>query len=169
MAQTTPPIDPGAQPGRLHTPRQWLRVIVRSTKRLAILVAGATVMGAGIAMLVLPGPGVLVIIVGLAILASEFAWAERALDRAAGAGASAISKVNESRASKLALMASGFGLMLGGGIVLVFSEDWRVAGVSAIVAGVIGLATTHSAVHRWLDGRNGRNGVNGVDGVDGGH
>lgn len=149
--------DPGSRPGRLHTPRQWLRIIVRNTKRLAILVLGATVVGAGIAMLALPGPGVLVIIVGLAILATEFAWAERALDRAAGAGATAITKVNENRASKFALIASGFGLVLGGGIVLVFFEQWRVAGVSAIVAGVIGLATTHSAVHRWLEGRsNGR-------------
>jgi uncharacterized protein (TIGR02611 family) len=151
------PIDPGAQPGRLHTPRQWLRVIVRNTRRLFILVLGATVLGAGLAMLALPGPGVLVIIVGLAILATEFAWAERALDRAAGAGASAISRVNEKKASKLALVASGFGLVLGGGIVLALSDTWRVAGVSAVIAGVIGLATTHSAVHRWLQGRsNGR-------------
>jgi len=30
-------------------------------------------------MLVLPGPGILVIIVGLAILATEFVWAERLL------------------------------------------------------------------------------------------
>ena len=32
-------------------------------------------------MLALPGPGVLVIILGLVILATEFAWAERMLDR----------------------------------------------------------------------------------------
>ena len=32
---------------------------------------------AGFAMLVLPGPGIIVIILGLAILATEFAWAER--------------------------------------------------------------------------------------------
>lgn len=149
-----PTSDPGARPGRLHTPRQWLRVIARNTKRLAILVVGACVLGAGVAMLALPGPGVLVIILGLAILASEFAWAERALDRAAGTGADAISKVNGNRLSKLALLASGFGLVLGGGLVLLLSETWRMAGISAVIAGVIGLATTHSAVHRWLEGRS---------------
>ena len=33
-------------------------------------------------LLVLPGPGLLVIIAGLAVLAREFVWAERALDKA---------------------------------------------------------------------------------------
>lgn len=37
---------------------------------------------AGLAMIVLPGPGIVVIIAGLAILASEFSWAERLLDAA---------------------------------------------------------------------------------------
>jgi uncharacterized protein (TIGR02611 family) len=50
--------------------------------RLVFAVAGFTVLLAGFAMLVLPGPGLLVIAVGLAILALEFAWAERMLERA---------------------------------------------------------------------------------------
>ena len=37
---------------------------------------------AGIAMLVTPGPAFVVIPIGLAMLALEFAWAERMLDRA---------------------------------------------------------------------------------------
>jgi uncharacterized protein (TIGR02611 family) len=50
--------------------------------RLVIAVAGFTVLVLGVAMLVLPGPGLLVIVVGLTILALEFAWAERMLERA---------------------------------------------------------------------------------------
>jgi uncharacterized protein (TIGR02611 family) len=50
--------------------------------RLVFAVAGFTVLLAGLAMLVLPGPGLLVIVIGLAILALEFAWAERMLERA---------------------------------------------------------------------------------------
>jgi uncharacterized protein (TIGR02611 family) len=50
--------------------------------RLVFAVAGFTVLAAGLAMLVLPGPGLVVIVVGLAILALEFAWAERMLERA---------------------------------------------------------------------------------------
>jgi uncharacterized protein (TIGR02611 family) len=50
--------------------------------RAAVVVSGATVPTGGVAMLVLPGPALLVIPVGLAMLALEFAWAERLLDRA---------------------------------------------------------------------------------------
>jgi uncharacterized protein (TIGR02611 family) len=42
-------------------------------------IAGAIVALAGVAMLVLPGPAIVVIPVGLAMLALEFAWAERPL------------------------------------------------------------------------------------------
>lgn len=50
-------------------------------RRIAVSVAGGVVLAAGAAMLVLPGPGLLVIAGGLAILATEFAWARRSLDR----------------------------------------------------------------------------------------
>ena len=43
---------------------------------------GATITTGGVALLVLPGPAFLVIPIGLAMLALEFAWAERLLDRA---------------------------------------------------------------------------------------
>jgi tellurite resistance protein TerC len=46
-----------------------------------IAVIGATALLAGVAMLVLPGPGLLVIAAALAILASEFAWAGHLLRR----------------------------------------------------------------------------------------
>jgi len=46
------------------------------------MVVGLTLVGIGIALLVLPGPGIVVIIAGLAILASEFVWAQSLLDRA---------------------------------------------------------------------------------------
>jgi uncharacterized protein (TIGR02611 family) len=62
--------------------RQLLGVIVRSTRRLAVLVVGAAVTVAGLVMLVTPGPGLVVIIAGLAILATEFTWAEILLERA---------------------------------------------------------------------------------------
>ena len=49
--------------------------------RLAFGAAGFVVLAAGIAMLVLPGPGLLVAAIGLAMLALEFAWAEWVLVR----------------------------------------------------------------------------------------
>ena len=65
-----------------HSPRDWIRVILRSSKRAGVFVLGIVLVAAGVAMLVLPGPGLLVIIAGMAILATEFAWAEHLLDRA---------------------------------------------------------------------------------------
>ncbi len=50
--------------------------------RIGFAIAGATVTLAGVAMLVTPGPAFIVIPIGLAMLALEFAWAEQLLDRA---------------------------------------------------------------------------------------
>ena len=49
--------------------------------RIARTAAGGVLLIAGVAMLVLPGPGLLTIAAGLAILATEFAWARRLLDQ----------------------------------------------------------------------------------------
>jgi uncharacterized protein (TIGR02611 family) len=56
--------------------------IKRSGKRIAITAAGGFLVIVGIALLVLPGPGLLVIILGLGILATEYVWAERLLKMA---------------------------------------------------------------------------------------
>jgi putative transmembrane protein PGPGW len=56
--------------------------IKRSGKRIAVTIVGFAVLLAGVAMLVLPGPGIVVIIAGLAILATEYVWAERMLAEA---------------------------------------------------------------------------------------
>jgi tellurite resistance protein TerC len=53
----------------------------KNARRLIIAVIGFTVLLIGIALIVLPGPAMLVIPAGLAILATEFIWAKRMLDR----------------------------------------------------------------------------------------
>ena len=53
----------------------------RQARRAAILVLGSTVLLVGVAMLVLPGPAMVMIPLGLGILAIEFAWARRWLHR----------------------------------------------------------------------------------------
>jgi len=55
------------------------RFIGRNSKRVGVTIAGFAVVLAGVAMLVLPGPGIVVIIAGLAILATEYVWAQRLL------------------------------------------------------------------------------------------
>lgn len=58
--------------------------VKRHTKRIAIAVAGTVVLLAGIIAIPYPGPGWLIVFAGLAILATEFAWARRVLDFAKG-------------------------------------------------------------------------------------
>jgi uncharacterized protein (TIGR02611 family) len=75
------------QPG---TPLRWIKRLVRNPnvdnvkiiKRVVVSVSGATVLLIGVALLVLPGPAFIVIPVGLAILATEYAWARRWLRKA---------------------------------------------------------------------------------------
>jgi uncharacterized protein (TIGR02611 family) len=55
------------------------RFIRQSGKRIAVSIAGFAVLIAGVAMLVLPGPGIVLILVGLGILSSEYVWAQRLL------------------------------------------------------------------------------------------
>lgn len=50
-------------------------------KRLVVLVLGLSVLAVGAAMIVLPGPAFIVIPAGLAILATEFAWARHVLHK----------------------------------------------------------------------------------------
>lgn len=51
--------------------------MLRKARKIAIFIVGCSVVLFGIALLVLPGPAIVVIPVGLAILATEFAWARR--------------------------------------------------------------------------------------------
>jgi cation:H+ antiporter len=53
----------------------------RYARRVIILVTGGAVLLAGAAMLLLPGPGIVTIALGLAILATEFVWARHFLAR----------------------------------------------------------------------------------------
>jgi tellurite resistance protein TerC len=73
-----------------------VRITYRQARRAVILLLGSSVLAAGIAMVVLPGPAFIVIPTGLAILAVEFAWARRWLSRVKRE----LSEVKEKLASK---------------------------------------------------------------------
>ena len=53
----------------------WNFENIKIVRRIIVSVVGATVLLIGIALLVLPGPAFIVIPIGLAILATEYAWA----------------------------------------------------------------------------------------------
>jgi uncharacterized protein (TIGR02611 family) len=63
--------------------------------RIGFAALGFLVCAAGLVMLVTPGPGIPVIVLGLAMLALEFAWAERWLERVIERGEQAVEQVTK--------------------------------------------------------------------------
>ncbi len=61
----------------LHELGEVAAITYRQARRVVILVVGSTVALIGVMMIVLPGPAVVVIPLGLSILAVEFVWARR--------------------------------------------------------------------------------------------
>lgn len=83
----------------MATLKAVVRFIGRSAKRVAITILGFAVILAGLALSLpgIPGPGILVIIAGLAVLATEYAWARRVLDRARDRARRAAERVRRAR------------------------------------------------------------------------
>lgn len=76
-------------------PVDVIKFLGRSSKRVAVTVVGGALVLAGIAMFVLPGPGILVVALGFAVLGTEYAWAAAALERTKSAAAKAAGTVRE--------------------------------------------------------------------------
>ena len=57
--------------------RAWLRrtITYKWARRIVVAVIGGTILVIGIAMVILPGPAIIVIPIGLGVLGLEFAWA----------------------------------------------------------------------------------------------
>ncbi len=79
--------------------------------RVMFALAGATVTLAGLIMFVTPGPALVVIPIGLAMLALEFAWAEKMLELALERAEVAKDKVTETTRTQriFGLVAMGLG------------------------------------------------------------
>jgi uncharacterized protein (TIGR02611 family) len=54
---------------------------VEQVRRIFLIIAGFTLLLAGIVMIVTPGPGLPIILLGLGLLAAEFVWARRLMER----------------------------------------------------------------------------------------
>ncbi len=73
---------------------QAWNITYRFAKRIVITIVGGTILLIGMAMLVLPGPGLLVIPIGLGILGIEFAWARVWLAKVKAKGGEIVDAVN---------------------------------------------------------------------------
>lgn len=75
----------------------WNVENIKVVRRVIVSVIGATVLLIGVALLVLPGPAFIVIPIGLAILATEYAWARRWLKKVRRMASSVVSNRGRER------------------------------------------------------------------------
>ena len=91
--------------------------------RIAFAGTGFLVCAIGLVMLVTPGPGIPVIVLGLAMLALEFAWAERWLERLMDKAEQAVDQVTQGSPAKRAALLSAGVLALAAVVVMVVLWD----------------------------------------------
>jgi uncharacterized protein (TIGR02611 family) len=91
--------------------------------RIGFALVGFIVVLVGVAMLVLPGPGLVVIAIGLGILALEFAWAERLLERTVDRMEEAAETVKKASRAQQLLLAAAFAAASVGLVVAVLVWD----------------------------------------------
>ena len=74
-----------------------MKKVYKAARKLIVSTVGFGVLALGIILIPLPGPGILVSILGLIILSWEFTWAERHLDRAKTAHRKIIEKARSAK------------------------------------------------------------------------
>jgi uncharacterized protein (TIGR02611 family) len=113
-------------------------------RRVAVAVIGGALTLAGVALLVLPGPGFVLVAAGLAILATKFAWAARPLAYAKDKAQVGMDEVAHSR-SRTALAVVGAVALLVAGVLEVAGVDLPLVNLltaSLLVLSGVGLLGT---------------------------
>jgi uncharacterized protein (TIGR02611 family) len=121
------PAEQGRVRGKLHQ-RLHSNPALALTSKVVITTVGLLVMAAGLVMMVTPGPGIVGIILGLAILATEWAWADRWLQAAKRKAQEAKEKAEamDPRVRRRRLLLAGlvFLLVVGSVAAYVAAYDW---------------------------------------------
>ncbi|MCX4720708.1 TIGR02611 family protein [Streptomyces virginiae] len=85
--------------------------------QVGVFIVGLAVIGAGIAMLVLPGPGWVAIFAGLAIWATEFAWAHLVLRWTKRKVTEAAQKALDPKVRRRNIILTSVGLVIAGALI----------------------------------------------------
>ena len=118
-------------------------------KRFAVTILGGGLLLLGAAMMVLPGPGILVIVAGLAVLATEYVWAQRMLKTAR----SQAEKVQEAAVASPFRTAGTvlFGVvLLGLGVAMVVARDVDLPFWSPVTGGILAVTALILLVTTYL-------------------
>lgn len=109
-------------------------------KRVGVTVVGLVLLAVGAALMVLPGPGILVIFAGLAVLAVEYAWARKLV---VGAGkrareAQEAAVASPTRTAGSVLTAVGMSVV---GVLMLVVDDIRWPVLDGVLSSVWGPVT----------------------------
>jgi hypothetical protein len=122
---------------------------MRMLKRFAVTIVGVALLVLGAAMMVLPGPGILVIVAGLAVLATEYVWARKMLTTARAKA----EEVQEAAVASPVRTAGTFvfgGGLLAVGLAMVFLRDVDLPFWSPVTGGIIAVTAVILLVTTWL-------------------
>jgi uncharacterized protein (TIGR02611 family) len=119
----------------------------RAVKTVVVAVLGGLLTLAGIALLVLPGPGFVLVAAGLAVLATEFEWARKPLSYARRKAQGGIDQVGRSRWHAAAAVLCGLVLVALGVAALAGVDLPLVNAVSAVLLIVSGIFLLGTVVY----------------------
>jgi hypothetical protein len=130
--------------------------------RLALIVVGWLLVLLGIAALVLPGPGLLLLLAGLVVLSQQYEWAERRVDplaakafEVAKQGVSTWPRIIVSGLAACCVIAAGVVWWIAPEIpeIWIIGPEWPLGGwptgLSIVVSGLIALGLLVYSVVRW--------------------
>jgi len=108
---------------------------------------GGVLLIAGICLLVLPGPGFVLIAAGLALLATRFDWAKKPLDYAKDKAQQGVDEVARSPWRAAVALACALGLLGAGVLELVGVDVPFVTTISAVLLVISGLVLIGTVVY----------------------
>jgi hypothetical protein len=138
-------------------------------RQTGVIALGWVLVVGGILLIPLPGPGMLVLVAGIALLAPHYSWARRILDPMK-ARAIVAAKAGVETPFRIAVSAAGGLWLLGLGVMWLVSPDipilhvWglqigpklpggRAVGTGLATSGVVALLLLAYSVLRWYPGR----------------
>jgi hypothetical protein len=134
-----------------HVASKSWRTITATVRRLVVVAVGFALCGAGLTMLVLPGPGIIVVVAGLVVLATEYFWAHRALERSRSRANDATTRLHASRTARLGVAVSAAALITGGAAAAAIADGYRYIGISVLIAGIGTVAILIPATQRLIE------------------
>ncbi len=116
-------------------------------KTVVVAVLGGVLTLSGVVLLVLPGPGFVLVAAGLAVLATQFSWARRPLDYAKSKARQGVEEVARSRLRAALALAAGAALLLIGVFEIVGVDLPLLNRLTAVFLVFSGIFLLGSVVH----------------------